>query len=403
VADEYEIGPIDATEVKAFLLATVDAFLEEPHDEDIGLWSRMIEPERTLVARSGGAIVANSALSSMRLTVPGAVVPMAGFTAVGVDPVHRRRGLLDRMMRRHLAAIQERGQEALGALWASEAGIYGRWGFGQATHVVDVEVRSPDARLLAGPAPGRPRAGEPAELLEAMRAIHAAIQPDYPGFIPRDDLLWEDMLADFEHHREGFGRLRGLVTDDGYALYAVKENEVDGRLEHIVRIRELVAGTPDAHAVLWEHLLGLSLTRSVQWSGAPEDDPLMHMLADSRAVRARLDDGLYVRLVDVGRALAQRTYDAPLDVVLDVADDACPWNAGRWRLAADATGATCERTEAAADLALSATELGAAYLGGTPLALLAAAGRVRERTPGALAAASRAFRGLREPWCPTHF
>ena len=129
----------------------------------------------------------------------------------------------------------------------------------------------------------------------------------------RDDLLWEDLLADFEHLREGFGKLRGLVTDDGYALYSVKEHAVDGRLEFVVRIRELLAGSTAAHAVLWEHLLGLSLTRSVEWQLAPEDEPLAHALTDSRAALARLGDGLYVRLVDVGRALSERSYGAPLD------------------------------------------------------------------------------------------
>jgi predicted acetyltransferase len=178
---------------------------------------------------------------------------------------------------------------------------------------------------------------------------------------------------------------------------------VDGRPEAEVRLRELMAATPEDRAILWEHLLRLSLTRTVHWPLAPEDEPLPHMLTDSRAVRARLGDGLFVRLVDLPRALAQRTYAMPVDVVLEVADDVCPWNAGRWRLAADAGGATCERTEAPADLALSVVELGAAYLGGTPLALLAAAGRIEERTPGALAEAGRAFRGLREPWCAAPF
>jgi predicted acetyltransferase len=403
VPEAYDIGPIRAEEARPFLLATVDAFQEDPHDEDLDLWTRMLEPERALAARSGGAIVATSALFTLRLAVPGGVEPMAGVTAVGVDPVHRRRGLLDRMMRAHLAAIHERGEEALSALWASEAGIYGRWGFGQATRIVALEVRSPDARLLAGPAPSRPRGGEPAALLGELRAIYDALLPGYPGLVARTDLLWEEAVADFEHDRDGYGRLRGLVTDGGYALYAVKQQELDGRLEYEVRIRELLAATPAAHAVLWEHLLGLSLTRTVSWPLAPEDEPLTQMLTDSRAVRARLDDGLFVRLVDVGRALTARTYGTPVDVVLDVADPVCGWNAGRWRLAADATGAMCERTEATADLALSATELGAAYLGGTPLTLLAAAGRVEERTRGALAATSRAFRGLREPWCPAIF
>jgi predicted acetyltransferase len=403
VGGEYEIGPVDAGEVTALLHASEGAFLEDVHDEDVALWSRLLEPDRTLVARSGGAIVATSGLFSMRLAVPGGVAAMAGVTAVGVDPVHRRRGLLDRLMRRHLAAIHERGDEALSALWASEAGIYGRWGYGQATRNADLRIRSADARLLAGPAPGRPRAGSPAELLPDMRAAYADVQPSYPGLIARGDLMWEELIADFEHRRDGFGQLRALATDGGYALYAVRKKDVDGRPEDEIRLRELIAATPEARAVLWDHLLGLSLTRSVHWPLAPEDEPLAHMLGDSRAARAYLDDALYVRLVDLPRALAQRSYSAPVDVVLDVTDDVCPWNAGRWRLAADAGGATCEPTDAAADLALSATELGAAYLGGTPLALLGAAGRVQERTSGALAAAGTAFKGVREPWCAAIF
>jgi predicted acetyltransferase len=93
-----------------------------------------------------------------------------------------------------------------------------------------------------------------------------------------------------------------------------------------------------------------------------------------------------------------------VDVVFDVTDEFCPWNAGRWRLTADAEApATCERTGSPADLALSATELGAAYLGGTSLGALAAAGRVRELCPGAVRAAATAFTGPRAPHCPEMF
>jgi predicted acetyltransferase len=127
------------------------------------------------------------------------------------------------------------------------------------------------------------------------------------------------------------------------------------------------------------------------------------MLDDPRAVEAKLTDGLFVRLIDLPAALAARTYAAPVDVVLEVRDELCPRNAGRWRLAGDPTGASCEPVSAPADLALGASELGAAYLGGTTLAVLGAAGRVREETPGALAAASRAFAGPRAPWCPEQF
>jgi predicted acetyltransferase len=110
-----------------------------------------------------------------------------------------------------------------------------------------------------------------------------------------------------------------------------------------------------------------------------------------------------VRLADVGRALADRTYSTPIDVVLDVTDDFCPWNAGRWRLSGDESGATCTPSTDPADLALTAAELGAVHLGGPTLVGLAAAGRVEERTAGALRAASRAFAGDRQPWCPEVF
>jgi hypothetical protein len=44
-----------------------------------------------------------------------------------------------------------------------------------------------------------------------------------------------------------------------------------------------------------------------------------------------------------------------------------------------------------ADVSLDIRDLGAVYLGGPPLAALAAGGLVRDHTPGAVAAATTAF------------
>jgi predicted acetyltransferase len=154
---------------------------------------------------------------------------------------------------------------------------------------------------------------------------------------------------------------------------------------------------------MWAFLLGLDLTRSIRWQGAAPDEPLHHLLAGPQRPRIELHQSLWVRLVDVGAALKARAYAAPLDVVLDIADRFCPWNAGRWRLEADETGVRCARTSAPADLALDVADLGAAYLGGPSLEALAAIGRGRELRPGALRAASGALRGAREPYCPELF
>ena len=189
------------------------------------------------------------------------------------------------------------------------------------------------------------------------------------------------------------------MGEDGYALYAVASREPDGFPDGEVRVRELVARTPAARAALWAFLLDLDLTSSLLWASAPADEPLPLMLVDADAARSERQADLWVRLVDLPRALAARSYDGDPDVVLDVSDPFCPWNAGRWRLA----GGTCEAVEAQPDLALDVTALGAAYLGGVTLIELAAAGRVTELRPGALKRASDALRSDVAPWSPDGF
>jgi predicted acetyltransferase len=141
----------------------------------------------------------------------------------------------------------------------------------------------------------------------------------------------------------------------------------------------------------------------------PVDTALLDLLADSRLGRPRLSDGLWIRLVDVPRALAQRSYASPVDLVIEVTDELRPQNEGRWRLTAAGTSAlsgfsgTCERTTAPADLVLPVRALGALYLGGTRLGALAGAGLVTEVTPGAVAALSTAMSWDPAPWCPMIF
>ena len=159
-----------------------------------------------------------------------------------------------------------------------------------------------------------------------------------------------------------------------------------------------------AYAALWRFLFGIDLTSTIRTDNRPVDDPLQYLVSDIRRCGLRLRDSLYLRLVEVGAALAARTYRAPVDVVLEVEDAFCPWNEGRWRLTGDSGGASCERDRRSARSgAVRQRELGAAYLGGVSLTALARAGRVREVRPGALAAASAAFASDVAPWLPHGF
>jgi predicted acetyltransferase len=397
-----EPAPISPDEVRDYVDATYSAFHVDvaPHLHE--RWQRVLEPERMLVLRDRGRIVAGTAIFSRRLTVPGGEVPVAGVTLVGVRPTHRRRGLLTTLMRRQLADVHDGGREAVAALWASEPVIYGRFGYGMATLAAQLEVDTLVARLRRT-STAQVDLLAPADALDSMRSVFEAVRPTVPGMLDRDGPWWEDRLRDHESDRDGAEPLRAAVTDDAYALYAVRPRWADEGPASEVLVRDAVAATEDGQAAIWAYLLGLDLTRKLTWHLAAVDDPLPHMVHNAVHVRVSVSPALWVRLVDLPRALAGRSYAQPFEVVLEVADEVCPWNAGRWSLRWDGSAASCARTATPASLELGPEELGAAYLGGTTLDQLARAGRVRELRSGALTVASRAFQWDRAPWCPEIF
>jgi predicted acetyltransferase len=374
----------------------------DPFDEALKKTEREVfEPERSLLAEDAGAVVAHAGAYSRELTVPGAVVPAAHVTLVGVAPTHRRRRLLSRMMLRQLQDVREAGREPLAALWASEAPIYPRFGYGHAAPRVDLEVNSTAVGLAPGE-PGRLRTGDPSDLQPEIAKVYDQLRMDRPGWSSRDDRWWRYILSDLPARREGATERRAVLHEgpdglDGYALWRTKGDWDARGPKGQVRADAIVAVTPEAYLALWRFLLTIDLTRSVVYRHAAPDEPLQHLVADPRQLGARLTDGLWVRVVDVAAALSARRYAAEVDVVIEVADPLLPDNAGRWRLSGGPTGARCERTTDPADVTLNIRHLGTAYLGGPSLSALAAAGQVRELTPGAVARTSTAFGWHREP------
>lgn len=379
------------------------AFHETIDQETRDREASVFEPERSLVADDGGAVVGHAAAYTRELTVPGGPVPAAFVTLVGVAPTHRRQGLLGRMMRRQLAEVVEAGREPLAVLWASEGAIYPRYGYGLATQRLSLdvalrEIRPPQAPMAQD---ARLRLIVPADATAELAKVYEQLRADRPGYASRDDRWWRAILADPASERNGATALHGVVHDTphgptGYALWRTKSGwDIGPQAE--VRVREVLAADPGTYAALWRLLLSIDLTRTAAFSFATLDEPLMHMVDEPRHLGGRLLDGLWVRVVDVPAALASRRYAVDVDVVLDVTDALLPQNTGRWRLTGGPGGATCTATDDPADLACTTLELGSAYLGGPSLTSLAAAGRMRELTPGALAAASAAFGWYRLP------
>ena len=384
-----------------------------------------VEVERTVAAFDGGAMVGAAGSFSFRMRVPGALAAVAGVSLVAVLPSYRRRGILASLMRHQLDDLHERG-EAVAALYASEARIYGRFGYERASWHAGFSLHGGEGELAAdAPTDEAPRLriAEPESARAELAKVYEMVLDERPGFFARNEAWWDRALADEPEYREGATPLRCVLAEDasgprGYALFSGRERwDGDAFLpDSVIEVREVMTADPAASAAIWGDLLSRDLTTEFRLPMRPVDDPLLHLLADPRRVRARVTDGLWVRLVDVPSALAQRRYACPVDVVIEVADDSCGWNQGRWRLTAGAAGApdpgtgapagvgaTCERTTDAADIALPVRALGAAYLGGTRLGPMAAAGLVTELRPGALAPLSAALSWDPAPWCPMIF
>ncbi|MEV6865575.1 GNAT family N-acetyltransferase [Streptosporangium subroseum] len=400
------LRPVTESEWSGWMAVEEEAFGAPvpPHREK--LFRSTTEFDRSLGAFEGDLLVGVTTVDSLTMTVPGGPIPVGGVTAVGVLPSHRRRGILSSLMTRQLADVRERG-EAVTALYASEAAIYGRFGYGRAADSMFFTIPTSGTAFVRN-APADPalrlRVVRPNEARSVFEKIFETVRGDRPGLYERTPARWDVVLSDHETDQRGAGPLRAVVVEDdddprGYAIFRTKQSFTDHDVpDGEVRLRELFGLDPAAYALLWRHLLDRDLMSHVKASYRPSDDPLIHLLAEPRRLNAGWLDDLWIRLVDVERALAARRYSAPVDVVIEVEDAVCPWNARRWRLSADTSGARCTPTEDPADLTLPVSVLGAAYLGGRPLAAPQAAGVLRESRPGAVRELSTAMSWEPAPW-----
>ncbi len=347
-----------------------------PTDDQFERVARVLPAERMHAAWERGRAVGGAGAFPFELTVPGGRVPAAGVSVVGVLPTHRRRGILKAMMRAQLDACHARG-EPVACLWATEDTIYGRFGYGIASFTGEIELpreRSAYATPFEPSGEARIVSLEGAERLVAP--VYERIAAETPGMFHRTSAWWQARaLADPEWRRQGGGELQCVIV-------------------------EFERGdSPEATRAIWRYLLDIDWMARVRAGLLPLDHPLLLLLAEPRRLRFNLRDGLWVRLVDVGAALAARSYSPDSSVVVEVADGFCPWNAGRWRVG----GKGVERTPNEPELRCDVTALGSVYLGGFTWAQLARALRVEEVRHGAIARADALFRSERAPWCPEVF
>jgi predicted acetyltransferase len=397
-----------ADRVEEYFATVLRGFHEDYNPE---LWpphQATFEPERNFGFTVDGRWVSTCGAYTLQMTVPGGTVPVAAVTLVTVHPSYRRRGLLRQMMTHQLEGIAARGVEPVALLWASEAAIYGRFGYGET--LSRLRLSGQTRALTLAPwveLEGSVGEVEREEFLPVAQRLRESWLADRPGALKRSDLWWQIRLHDPEPWRRGASAYRFVLhfasdgSPDGYAQFRVKEEGPDGYAE--VAIHSLDAANPPAYAGLWRFLLNLDLVRSFSWHDAPMDEPLRLLVTDPRAIKAELSDGTYARLIDLSAALMARRYAAEIDVVIGVLDPMLAQNDGAFRLQGGPDGAEVTPSRHQPDISMNVRELGAIYLGGVSPATLRQAGLVTEQTKGAVARVAAAFAWDRLPYCNDYF
>jgi predicted acetyltransferase len=365
----------------------------------------MLELDRFVGARdpaAGNELVAQGCIFSKQLTFPGGTVhPVAAVSWVAVKAGWRRRGLLRGVMTAQLHGLHDDGAEPVAILTASEAALYGRFGYGQAINRCQLTASHGSAF----------RPDVPLESVREVRAerAHSIVPPLYsriaatrPGYLARSDVIWKQRFSDNEIFRKDASKKRWAIHQDGFAAYRITPAWNERGPNFALQVDEICAATPVAFSSLWRFLLDLDLTREISYGQAWLDDPLSALLLDPRGVSLAVKDHVWLRLVDLNRAIGLRSYSAPARIVVGITDSFCPWNAGTWDLDLSETGGTAVRTDAAATVALDIRDLGACFFGGTPLARLVTAGLV-SGDPNPLRELGAALATPVAPWCPEGF
>lgn len=409
MASEFVLRPVTRDELTEFAMTPLLAFGERFEPARLELDWTNVELDRTLAAFEGDQIVGTGRLYSLEITMPGGqLVPAAAVSWIAVLPTHRRRGILTAIKHTQLDDAAERG-EPLAILYASESGIYRRFGYGVSTSSMSVTVDRRHSAFLKPVPDGRVRLVDEDDARKLLPEIFDRVRRNQPGAVQRVDAWWPDEFFWRDHDEKG---------TRNYCLYESPDGSLDGYAAYrfeagwstdsnaTVHVHDLVTASTAARAVLWRYLLDIDLVETIKAWVVPVDEPLRWLLRESRRMRVtRLGDSLWVRVLDAPAALSARTYAVTGRVVFDVVDDVRPDGAasGRFVLDGGPDGADARRTSDEPDLVLDVASLGGILLGGERVSTLARAGLVEQRTGGALGVVDAMFAVEPQPFSMTDF
>lgn len=390
-------------------------FGQHVHPDDIArLRNDRAELDRLIAAvdTSSERIVGTGGADSYSLTLPGgATVPMAGVAYMTTSVTHRRQGAFSRMMSKIHDEARERG-DVVSGLWASQSHLYSRFDYGLAVNSYDWEIDPSFGAFSHFPIdPGEESDAhvyfvDDDEAAAMLPGIYAQMHEQTIGSVNRNEGRWRYELFDEERVRGGGSPLFFAICEEAgeqtgyvaYRMHRIGDSDM-GTLEVV----EQVSITDTAHATMWRFLLNFDLVGKITAVNRPSDDPLWWMLSDPRRLSRTSHDALWVRLLDIPKALEARTYNADGRVKIGLISESRPEIAGTYVLEIDDSQGSVKKTTDKPDVVMTPADLSAIYLGGVTPGPLVEAGRIDAITTGSVAKLHGMFSTDSAPWCAHYF
>lgn len=400
-----EIRSVRPDEMEAYgrIVSYVFASEEGMEDELKGT-----QPEWTTCGFVDGKLVSTLATLPFTVRLNGVACPMGGVTAVGTLPEQRRRGLLRQIMTEALGTMRDRGQN-LAILWASMGAIYQRFGYGLSTAHVNYSFDPRYVQLEHDtPVPGHVELVSKDDSFPIIKQNYIEWATPRNLCIHRSTFMWtvntlrppkKDAPVFTAIYRDEHGQSRGHI------VYTTEDRTTpEPKPSQVMSISDFVALNLDATRGLWNYIRRHDLVGRVEVRGAPEDDVIPDLLLEPRMLNRKTSDGIWMRVVDAEKALAQRPYGARGELTFAIANDTeCPWNNGTYLLETDGPSAHVTRTDREPELTMSPNTLASLISGYRPATHFLRAGRLEEHRSGAALRADAIFRSEYAPFCPNGF
>ena len=401
----YEFRQAKPEEMKEFLKVEGYVFGETEEITDKKVEENPMKYDMTNAVFHKGKLVATTAGFPFKMRMNGFGVPVDGVTAVGTLPEHRRRGLVRRTITDRLHMAKEREQPAA-ILYASMAAIYQRFGYGLAFlgywYTIDPRFANFEFEVEDS---GSTQLLDLPDALDNMKKIYRTYIEDRTLMLHRTDVFWSRFTKTktptfVALHSDADGKPDGYLT---YRIDDFRRPQNDPGPDMALNVWDFYCHNHIAYRALWNFLRSHDLAGRVTMR-RPTDDIAPFLLLEPRNLRIRVEDGLWLRVVDIPMLLSQRGYQTDGETVFEVRDDPeCPWNVGKWKLNASQSGAEVNKATKSADFTISINGLASLVTGQTRLSTLVQTGRAELNSSKNLTELDAMFSTMHAPFCGDGF